>query len=64
MSLKMFHTIFIICSILLCFGFGLWSYELYETQNDPTYLCTAIGAVVAAVGLIIYKVIFIKKVKS
>lgn len=55
MSLKAFHVIFIIVSILLAAGCAGWSY-FYRTSPAFGY-----ASAVAAVGLVCYGVWFVKK---
>ena len=57
MSLKTFHLIFISIAVLLCLGFGGWCFQ----QN--TYTAYGIGSLVCAVALVVYEVIFFKRVK-
>jgi len=56
MGIKYIHVTLIVMSILLCVGFGFWS--LYHSGLMVGYCSFAI-----AVGLVIYCVGFIKKMK-
>ena len=60
MSLKAFHLIFIIVSIALAFGFGVWLVVQGGLMN------IIIGAVSfgVGVGLIFYERYFLKKTKN
>ena len=61
MSLKGFHIIFIIASILMAFGFAYWAY-FQNTQTPATgYIATAIISTLIGVGLVVYEVNFIRK---
>jgi len=64
MSLKNFHMIFILCSIILSAGFGYWAVVQFQHQSSPAYLLTGIGAFVSAAGLVIYEILFLRKFKA
>jgi hypothetical protein len=65
MSLKAFHLVFIIASILLALGFGVWSYMNYRTpQGSTSDLVVAIVSGVVALGLVGYEIYFLKKLKN
>jgi hypothetical protein len=65
MSLKTFHVVFITLSTLLAVGFGLSSYHDYQMHGGGalSLFLTAAGFL-AAVGLVIYGVWFLKKLKD
>lgn len=64
MSLRTFHVIFIICSIVLAICFGSWAINSFREQQSYGYLFAGIGSFITAFGLILYEVMFIKKVKA
>ncbi len=65
MSLKAFHLVFIIASILLALGFGAWSYVNYRApQGKTSDLVIAIVSGVIALGLVGYEIYFLKKLKN
>jgi len=65
MSLKTFHLVFIIISILLALGFAAWNLMNYYSPAGVTRdLGWGIGAAVTAVGLVVYEVYFLKKTKN
>ena len=64
MSLKAFHVVFIIASILLAFGFGAWSYVDYKDQGKTMDLIYAIGSTLAGIALVIYFRIVLRKLKN
>lgn len=65
MSLKAFHLIFIVASILLVVGFGVWSFLNYLSPDGRTRdLVLAIASVVVAVSLLVYERYFLKKLKN
>ena len=55
MSLKAFHVIFIIVSILLAAGCAAWS---FFNQTSPAF---GWASAVAAVALVLYGIWFVKK---
>jgi hypothetical protein len=64
MSLKAFHLVFIIASILLAFGFGVWLAERYFSAGGVWNLIFALVSFAAGVGLIFYERYFLKKTKD
>lgn len=63
MSLKSFHIFFIVVSILLAFGFGAWSLYAYATDPDVLYWVLGLGSLVVGVGLIVYGVKVVRKLR-
>lgn len=63
MSIKGFHILFIIFSTLLAIGMGLWCVWVNLTIGEPIYLGGAIASFVSAAGLIVYGVLFYRKMK-
>jgi hypothetical protein len=65
MSLKAFHLVFIVASILLAIGFGVWSYLNYSApQGTTSDLVVAIISGTVALGLVGYEIYFLKKLKN
>ncbi|HZV35679.1 MAG TPA: hypothetical protein VFB72_13980 [Verrucomicrobiae bacterium] len=65
MSLKAFHLIFIVASILLAVGFAVWSLMDYFSPHGAIWdLVAGIGAIITAIGLVIYERYFLKKTKN
>lgn len=65
MSLKAFHVIFITISSLMLFGFGAWMLREYRgPEGVGSDLGWAVGAIVAAVSLLVYEGFFLKKLKN
>ena len=65
MSLKAFHIVFIVASILLAFLFSAWCMASYFRANGPVWhLVFGIGALVAGVVLIVYSKYFLRKLKD
>ena len=64
MSLKAFHLVFIIASIALAFGFGVWLANEFFHGGGVSNLIFALGSFGAGVGLIFYERYFLKKTKN
>lgn len=63
MSLKAFHIFFIAVSILLAFGFAAWEIKGFAEGGNALQLAGGILSVIVAVGLILYGIRFMKKLK-
>ena len=63
MSIKGFHIIFIIFSTLLAIGIGLWCVWVNLTVGEPVYLAGAVAAFASAAGLVVYGILFYRKMK-
>jgi hypothetical protein len=63
MSLKAFHVVFVVSSILLCFGFGGWA--IHDRVHGGKLLEFILGLVALAGGLalIIYCKAVLKKLR-
>jgi hypothetical protein len=63
MSLKSFHVFFIIVSILLALGFGVWAVRTQGAVQSG--LIHAMGAASLAIGvaLVVYLALFLRKLK-
>ena len=64
MSLKAFHIIFIVASIILAFGFGAWLVSQFLHGDGVLDLVFALCSFGAGVGLIFYERYFLKKTKN
>jgi hypothetical protein len=64
MSLKAFHLVFIIASIVLAFGFGIWMAVTFFKEGGMVNLIVAFVSFGVAVGLIFYERYFLKKTKN
>lgn len=65
MSLKAFHIVFIIASILLAFLFSAWCMASYFRADGPaSHLVFGIGSLITAFVLIIYSKYFLRKLKD
>ena len=63
MSIKGFHILFIIFSTLLAIGIGLWCIWVDLTVGEPVYRTGAIASFISAAVLIVYGVLFYRKMK-
>ena len=64
MSLKAFHIVFIIISILLGFGMGTWGFVQYYSGNGASWLLFGGGFLAGGIGLIIYSRRILRKLKD
>ncbi|HEY3863597.1 MAG TPA: hypothetical protein VGO59_17105 [Verrucomicrobiae bacterium] len=63
MSLKAFHIVFIILSILLSLFCAGWFAHEFASNHDPVFLVAAIVLLGAVVGLIFYGKSVLRKLK-
>ena len=63
MSLKSFHLVFIVISILFSLLFGIWAVVNYGSSGRTAELLLGIVSLVGAVGMSIYLFFFLKKFK-
>ena len=64
MSLKSFHIVFVVASVLLTAGFGYWSLQTFQQSGDGLMLTLSLTSFVAAAGLLFYGVWFLRKLKG
>ena len=65
MSLKAFHLVFIIASIALAFGCGIWELRSYFSPDGGGLdLVFGLAAMAGGAGLIVYERYFLKKLKN
>ncbi len=64
MSLKAFHIAFITLSSLMCFGCGAWGLAQYVRSSDVGHLLFAMAGLLGGIGLIIYGIRFLRKLKD
>lgn len=64
MSLKAFHIVFVTASILLAFGFGVWSLLDYRDHGRTVALIGGIVSLLAGIGLIAYARAILRKLKD
>jgi hypothetical protein len=63
MSLKAFHITFIIVSTLMAFGFALWAFLEAQSTGSASATAAGAGGVLAGIGLILYGIRFLRKLK-
>jgi uncharacterized membrane protein YgaE (UPF0421/DUF939 family) len=65
MSLKAFHLVFIVASILLAAGFATWSLINYFSPGGRlSDFLVGLGSAVVVVALLCYERYFLKKTKN
>ena len=64
MSLKAFHIFFISLSVLLTFGFAVWTFQSYTENGGFIVLMGSLISMLTGVGLIVYGINFLKKLKN
>jgi hypothetical protein len=64
MSLKAFHLVFIVASIVLAFGFGAWLLSNFFHGGGVPSILGAVASFGTGVGLIFYERYFLKKTKN
>lgn len=63
MSLRFFHLFFIVVSIVVAIGFGIWSLRAHSAGLDGAYLALGVMSLVAGVALVIYLFLIVKKLR-
>ena len=63
MSLKAFHLVFIILSILFTLMFGVWGVVNHGSSGKSAELVMGIISLAGAIGLSLYLRYFLKKLK-
>ena len=63
MSLKAFHIVFIVASIFLCIGFGVWSLQMWTTGGDVLDIVIGVISIVCGLLLTGYGIRFLKKLR-
>ena len=64
MSLKAFHIVFVIASILLAFGFATWALVKYAKEGEQGLLWYGVGSAAVGFGLAGYFVYVLKKLRN
>ncbi len=64
MSLKAFHIFFIALSVLTAFGFAAWLIDGYGKSDNVLQLLGGLLSGLAGVGLIVYGIRFLRKLKN
>ncbi len=64
MSLKAFHVVFIVASILLSFLVGAWGIQQYRLESSGSGLALGILFYATGVGLVFYALQFVRKIRE
>ncbi len=64
MSLKAFHIFFIVVSIALCVGLGIWTTQDFARSGSFAHLALGVGSFIASILLACYGVWFLRKLKG
>lgn len=64
MSLKAFHVLFVLVSVVLCLGFAGWALTEFRRTTDSSFVWWACAGMVAAVALVTYGRWFLRKLKG
>ena len=65
LGIKTFHLIFISISVLLAGGVAVWAFDFARQVSRPAgYVATGVGAVLFGLALVVYEIIFIRKMKE
>lgn len=64
MSLKAFHIVFVIVSILCLFGFGFWAVNAYFSSGEALTLGMGIASFVGCGVMVVYGRWFLKKLRG
>ena len=64
MSLKAFHVVFIIASLVLSLGFGVWAIADYRESGSQANLWMGVASFLVAAAIIPYGVWFLRKLKK
>ncbi len=64
MSLKTFHIFFIVVSMLLCIGVGVWATLDFAQSGNGTHLALGVGSFIGSLLLAWYGVWFLRKLKG
>ncbi len=64
MSLKAFHIFFIVVSMALCVGFGVWTTQDFAQSGSWVNLSLGVGSFIGSILLACYGVWFLRKLKG
>lgn len=63
MSLKAFHVVIILSSILFCLGFGAWEVRAYQVTGGGLDLFLGVFSLTAGAALIVYFKAMLRKLR-
>ncbi len=64
MSLKAFHIFFITMAVVLCVVFGGWCLSSDYAHGRPGYTIAGYASFALGVLLVLYEIVFLKKLKE
>ncbi|MEE2663478.1 MAG: hypothetical protein VX681_05130 [Myxococcota bacterium] len=64
MGLKAFHIFFVVVSVALCIGLGVWATLDYAQSGDSLRLALGVGSFLGGIALAYYGVWFLRKLKG
>ena len=64
MGLKAFHIFFIVVSLALCLGFGVWATKDFGQSGNWVHLALGVGSFIGSGGLVWYGIWFLRKLKG
>ena len=64
MSLKTFHMLFVVASVILALGMGAWSVDAYAARGEGGMLLLAVLAFLFGAGFTVYGVRVRAKLKG
>ncbi len=64
MSLKAFHIFFIVVSMALCIGLGVWGAQDFARSGNGVHLALGLGSLIGTILLAWYGVWFLRKLKG
>jgi hypothetical protein len=63
-SLKTFHIFFIVMSIALCVGVGVWATQDFAQSGNGIHLALGVGSFIGSLLLACYGIWFLRKLKG
>ena len=64
MSLKAFHIVFVIASVLVSLSFSAWGFYQYSTTDERLNIVFGVSGLAAAIALVIYGKIVLRKMRN
>ena len=64
MSLRAFHLVFIVLSVVLTAVMAAWAAGQYQLESNPGYLATGLASILAGGGLTVYVRRFQRKTRN
>ena len=63
MSLKAFHLVFIVASLALALGFGVWALREWRGGEGTGYAVMGFLSIAIAIAIVPYSIWFLRKLK-